>query len=139
MLHLGDVSYRFHVSSIATGTKDNSDLGIGIDVVGGDKGTSCVADDRSELDWYILKQTGCVRGPGNFSMTQSNDAKQLVATYEFGKRLGKHGGDVVALDVWRTETLRPSNKFYARRVVASTWSLAFQGRQHRISALDLPA
>lgn len=135
MLHLRDVSYRFHVSGIATGTKDNSDLGIGIDIVGGDKGTSCVADDRSELDWYILKQAGCVSGPGDFSMTQSSSLRHTNLARDLAN---------MAATSWPS-TFGAPKPFAHRissmqhRVVASTWSLVFQGREHRISALDLPA
>jgi len=59
--HLRDVLRGLHVRSVATGSEDDSDLGVGVDVVGRDEGTGRIVDEggkltrdvlMSDLQWY---------------------------------------------------------------------------------------
>jgi hypothetical protein len=58
--HLGDSLGRLHVRRITASTKDDGDLGVGIDVVGRDEGTSGVVDQRDKLGGDILAGQLCV-------------------------------------------------------------------------------
>ena len=52
--HLRDVLRGLHVCSVTTGTEDDGDLGIGVDVVGRNKSTGRVIDKGGELTRDIL-------------------------------------------------------------------------------------
>jgi len=52
--HLGDVLRGLHVCSVTTGTEDDGDLGVGVDVVGRNKSTGRVIDKGGELTRDIL-------------------------------------------------------------------------------------
>lgn len=55
-LHLGDVVDGLHVGGVASGSEDDSDLGGGVDVVGGNKSASGVVDEGREGDGDVLRQ-----------------------------------------------------------------------------------
>ena len=52
--HLRDVLRGLHVRSIAAGTEDDGDLGVGVDVVGRDEGTGRVVDEGGKLTRDVL-------------------------------------------------------------------------------------
>ena len=54
VLHLRDVASSLHVRSVTTSTKDHSDLGVRVNVVGCDQGTGGVVDESGELDGNVL-------------------------------------------------------------------------------------
>lgn len=54
MRHLGNSLGRLHVSGITAGTEDDGNLGIGIDVVGGNESTGGVVDQGNQLGGDIL-------------------------------------------------------------------------------------
>lgn len=54
MRHLGNSLGRLHVSGITARTEDDGNLGIGIDVVGGNESTGGVVDQGNQLGGDIL-------------------------------------------------------------------------------------
>lgn len=60
--HLGYVLRGLHVCSVASSTKDDSDLCVWVNVVGGDEGSGGVVDQGSELNGDILAvSAACAR------------------------------------------------------------------------------
>lgn len=55
VLDLGDVLDGLHVGGVAAGSKDTGDLGVGVDVVGGNESSGGVVDQSRELNWDFLE------------------------------------------------------------------------------------
>lgn len=99
--HLGDVLGRLHVCGVASGTKDDGNLGVGVDVVGRDERTGRVVDERGKFGANVLTEISAI------GMTEGGNGSAHV----FGQRLFEHGSDVVALDVGSAKALGPSDEF----------------------------
>lgn len=54
IIHLGDIPGSLHVSSITTRTEDNGDLGVWVDVVGGNQSTGGIVDQSQKFGVNIL-------------------------------------------------------------------------------------
>lgn len=54
VVDLGDAAGGLHVSSVTAGSEDDSNLGVGVNVVGGDKSTGSVIDESSEFRGDVL-------------------------------------------------------------------------------------
>jgi hypothetical protein len=58
IVHLGDVFGSLHVGGITSGTEDDGNLGVWVDIVGRDEGTGSVVDEGSEFCLDILIISG---------------------------------------------------------------------------------
>lgn len=54
-VHLGDVLGCLHVGRVTSGTENDRNLGVRVDVVGGDKGTGGIVDQGGKLAWDVLR------------------------------------------------------------------------------------
>jgi hypothetical protein len=91
--HFGDILGSLHVCSVTSGTKDNGNLGVWIDIVGSDQSTGSIVDERSKL---------------------SGDLESLEGIH-------KHGSDISAFNVGCAETFGPSDKFTVVDPVLGAW------------------
>lgn len=54
IVNLRDAAGGLHVCSVTAGSEDDSNLGVGVNVVGGDKSTGGVVDESSEFRGNVL-------------------------------------------------------------------------------------
>jgi hypothetical protein len=95
----------FHVSGIATCTKDYSYTRARVDIRRGNERPGSVIDDRRQFRRYVLKERYRVK------MTMAVSERGESYPYVFFQALAEHVSDVPALGVGRSETLCPTNEF----------------------------
>ena len=98
-----------HISRVTSSTEDDGDLGVGVDIVGSDQGTSGIVDQGGHLGSDVLRASKGNEERGIRQVLRRARFRSLM-TDVFLQRLFKHGSDIVSLHIGSSESLGPPDE-----------------------------